>query len=174
MENQNNNPTLDPDAPIDQNKLDAYKENLRTEQDFTKAILAGAVATIIGAALWGLITSLTGYQIGYMALGVGFLVGMAIRYAGKGIDPEYGYLGAVLSLVGCFFGNYLGVILYVAKSSNVDFFAAYKLINTVDSVSGLMMESFGVIDFLFYGIAIYEGYKFSFRPITDEEILANA
>ena len=88
MENQNNNPALNPDAPIDQNKLDAYKENLRTEQDFTKAILAGAVAAIIGAALWGLITSLTGYQIGYMALGVGFLVGMAIRYAGKGIDPE--------------------------------------------------------------------------------------
>ena len=35
----------------------------------------------------------------------------------------------------------------------------------------LIKETFHPMDFLFYGIAIYEGYKFSFRELSEEEIL---
>jgi hypothetical protein len=36
-----------------------------------------------------------------------------------------------------------------------------------------MKDSFSPMELLFYGIAIYEGYNFSFRKITEEEIIAN-
>ena len=172
MEDQTSNFETEPQ--IDQNKLSEYMEDLRVEQNFPMAILAGGAAALIGAALWGLITSISGYQIGYMAVGVGFLVGMAVRYAGKGIDPQFGYLGAGLSLIGCLLGNYLGIVFYFAKEAKTSFINAYQMINELSSVSSVMMESFGVMDILFYGIAIYEGYKFSFRLITEEEILAKA
>lgn len=174
MENQTQDFDSTIEPQIDQNKLNEYLEDLRIEQNFPMAILAGAVAALVGAALWGLITSLTGYQIGYMALGVGFLVGMAVRWAGKGIDPQFGYLGAGLALLGCLIGNYLGIVFYFAKEANVSFFEAYRMINALSSVSSVMAESFGVIDILFYGIAVYEGYKFSFRQISEEEIWAKA
>jgi len=41
-------------------------------------------------------------------------------------------------------------------------------------VPSLLVETGSPIDLLFYGIAIYEGYKFSFRKITEEELVANA
>ena len=174
MENQTQdlNPEIEPQ--INQNKLNEYLEDLRIEQNFPLAILVGALAALVGAALWGLITSLTGYQIGYMAVGIGFLVGIAVRIAGKGIDPQFGYLGAGLSLLGCLIGNYLGIVFYFAKEANTSFFEAYQMINALSSVSSVMVQSFGVMDILFYGIAVYEGYKFSFRNITEEEILAKA
>ena len=34
---------------------------------------------------------------------------------------------------------------------------------------GLLIETFDFMDLLFYGIAIYEGYRFSFRNMTEEE-----
>ncbi|HEX7014155.1 MAG TPA: hypothetical protein VF191_01505, partial [Cyclobacteriaceae bacterium] len=37
-----------------------------------------------------------------------------------------------------------------------------------------MMSTFSPIDLLFYGLAAYEGYRFSFRQISEAEILANA
>lgn len=62
MENQTQdlNPEIEPQ--IDQNKLNEYLEDLRIEQNFPLAILVGVLAPLVGAALWGLITSLTGYQ----------------------------------------------------------------------------------------------------------------
>jgi hypothetical protein len=33
-------------------------------------------------------------------------------------------------------------------------------------VPELMLEAFSPMDLLFYGIAVYEGYKFFFRQIT--------
>ena len=33
-----------------------------------------------------------------------------------------------------------------------------------------MVETFHPMDLLFYGIAIYEGYRFSFRELLEDEI----
>ena len=41
----------------------------------------------------------------------------------------------------------------------------------VKEIPGIMLESFGVIDLVFYGFAIYEGYRFSFRSITEQDII---
>ena len=42
----------------------------------------------------------------------------------------------------------------------------------LDTIINIMIETFHVMDLLFYGIAVYEGYRFSFRRITEEELLA--
>ena len=34
----------------------------------------------------------------------------------------------------------------------------------------IMKETFRPMDLLFYAIAVYEGYKFSFRQISEEEM----
>jgi hypothetical protein len=36
----------------------------------------------------------------------------------------------------------------------------------------VLLETFQPMDLLFYGIAIYEGYKFSFRQLTEQELAA--
>ena len=65
------------------------REEMLAEENLPKGVLYAVIACIVGAAAWGLISVSTGYQIGYMAIGIGFLVGFAMRQ-GKGIRSVFG------------------------------------------------------------------------------------
>lgn len=160
-------------AEIDENKLEDYLKSLRFEQNFSRAIIAGSLAMLIGAILWAFITVTTMYQIGYMAVAVGFIVGYAVRYAGKGVDQVFGITGAVLAFLGCLLGNFFSMVGLLANELQTGIFDVFSLI-PLSTIIDVMGENFAIMDLLFYGIAIYEGYKFSFRVISDEDILANA
>ncbi len=121
--------------------------------------IGGLASSIIGAGLWAGITILTGYQIGFMAIGVGFLVGFCVRILGKGNTLAYGVMGAVFALLGCMLGNILSMYGMYAKEFHVSIGEAYNMmIGPID----ILTESFQVMDLLFYGLAVYEGFKFSF------------
>lgn len=158
---------------INEDKLASFLEQLRLEQNMPLAIVAGLAASLVGAIVWAIITSVTGYQIGYMAVAIGFLVGFAIRTFGKGIDKIYGIMGAAFSIFGCLVGNFLTFAGYVSKDQGIGIVDTLLLID-YSLVPEAMIETFSPMDVLFYGIAIYEGYKFSFRKLTEHEILANA
>src|SRR5882672_10328355 len=70
-------------------------------ENLPMGFMAGLIAAAVGAGLWALVTILTGYQIGWMAVGVGFLVGWAVRAGGKGTHTVFGMMGAMLALGGC-------------------------------------------------------------------------
>lgn len=123
------------------------------------AFLAGLIAAVIGGVLWAVVTVSTNYQIGFMAIGVGFLVGYAVRF-GRGNTAIFGYVGAVLALFGCVLGNFFSLVGYVAQNQHVSVLTALSTIDYA-KVPAIMMESFQAMDLLFYGIAVYEGYRFS-------------
>lgn len=154
-----------------QKKLpDAVFERIIADQNFSAALIAGIVVGLVGAILWGVITVATNYQIGYMALAIGAGVGFAVRMFGKGIDEKFGYLGAVLSFFSVLIGNFLSVIGYLANAEGLGYIETLLLFDYA-YFPQLMAETFSLIDVLFYGIAVYEGYKFSFRKITEQDIL---
>lgn len=162
-----------PKGQIDHRKLDKYIESLRPEQNYNLAIISGIAATIIGSIVWAIITVATEYQIGFMAVGVGLIVGFTIRETGKGIDKKFGILGAGLALLGCLLGNFFSMIGFISTYTEMSYFET--LINLDYSLlPELFAESFSIIDILFYGIALSEGYKFAFRKISDEEIYKHA
>jgi len=125
-------------------------------------IAAGSVAALIGGVLWAVITVVTEYQIGFMAVGVGFLVGAAVGKFGHGQDNVYRIAGAVLALLGCVLGNFFTLIGFAARSEGVSVFAMLTQID-FSAVPGVMASTASPMDFLFYGIAIYEGYKLSVK-----------
>lgn len=90
-----------------------------------------------------------------MAVGVGFLVGFAVRFGGKGIDPIFGYLGAILSLLGCLLGNLFSAMGFFAEVQSVSFFDVLGGLNVSLAVE-LLKVTFPPMDILFYGIAVYE------------------
>ena len=122
--------------------------------------MAGLVAAAVGAGLWALVTILTGFQIGWMAVGVGFLVGWAVRAGGKGTHAAFGLMGAVLALGGCALGNLLAIVVLAARHYQVPLLDVFTRL-TPDVVYTLMGATFKPIHLLFYGIAVYEGYRFS-------------
>jgi len=127
------------------------------------AIVCGIVAAIVGAVIWAVVTVATEYQLGLMAIAIGFLVGFAVRL-GKGATPIFGLVGAMLSLFGCLLGNFLAMVGFAAKGEHAGVFATLSSIDYA-KVPALMVSTFSAMDLVFYGIAVYEGYKFSFyRP----------
>jgi hypothetical protein len=124
-------------------------------------LAAGIAAAIVGAVLWALITVATEYQIGWMAVGVGLLVGYAVRTFGKGLDSVFGISGSVIALLGCIAGNFLTVVIVVSRQEHLEVMTVLSRL-TPGMVVDLLKETFQPMDLLFYGIAVYEAYKFSF------------
>lgn len=159
-----------PPAPtVDPGKVDALVAELRTRQNLALGAVAGVLAAVVGALVWAVITVTTGFQIGWMAVGIGFLVGGTVRTLGQGIDKSFGRLGAGLALLGCLLGNFFSVCALVAQEAGI---SASTVVTQIDlaAIPKLMIATFGPIDLLFYAIAVYEGYRFSFRKITPKDI----
>lgn len=138
---------------------------LHDQQNLPMGLIGGLVAAMIGAVLWAAITVATGWQIGFMAVGIGFLVGYAVSYLGKGITPLFGYMGALLALLGCLVGNYLTIIGLVANKLEMGYIETLTNL-PMSLMQELMIENFSLIDLLFYGIAVYQGYKLSFTDLS--------
>jgi len=157
------------DFQIDEIKLQMLRDRLRSEQNLGAGVGAGVVAALLGAVLWAVLTVLTGYQIGWMAVGIGFLVGLAVRYFGKGVDTSFAVVGAVLSLAGCVLGNVLSVYGFASKELGIPLSEVFGRIEP-GVLFQILKDTFSPIDLLFYGIAVYEGWKLSQRQLTQEEL----
>ena len=135
-------------------------EQLDTDSNLVMGLVGGAVAMLVSAVLWGVITYVTQYQIGYMAIGLGFLVGFAVRYFGRGHSLIFGLSSAVLSLLGCALGNFLFFTGAIAREEGAAFFDVFLfLLTTPAAVIEVFMVTFEIIDLLFYGIAAYVGFR---------------
>ncbi len=144
-------------------------EELRLEQNLLLGVFSGLIIGAFGAIIWGLITVVTGFQIGFMALAIGAGVGLGVRKLGKGIDRIFGYWAAIIALISILLGNFLSIIGFVANYNEMGYIETlflfdYSLLITI------MAEAFSFIDLVFYAIALYTGYIFSFRKITEKDI----
>lgn len=142
---------------------------IKKHQNFYYAVTGGLLATIISAIIWAAISIATEHQIGYMAILVGVLVGFSVRFFGAGIDQKFAYLGSILSLIGCLLGNLFTQIGFIAHAYSYGYFEVLSYLSLKDMVS-IIAESFSPMDLFFYSIAIFEGYKFSCRKITEDVI----
>jgi hypothetical protein len=133
--------------------------------------LGAVVGAILGAVAWGAITAMTHFQIGYMAIGVGFLAGFGMRVLGGGRDRADGVVAGIVAFLGCALGNVLSAVIEFAPHDNahrgVVEIATVVLLHP--NVAWLMLsENFNVMDLLFYGLAVYAGYRTALKPPAAE------
>ena len=137
-------------------------EQARAQQNFPLAVIAGIAAALIGAALWAAVTVTTEYKLGLMALAVGYMAGQAIRLAGHGMDPKFGYLGAACGFLGCAAGDMMSNVVFFAHAKSLSFAQTLNVL-TPDLLMALAKAAFDPMDLLFLAIGVYEGYKFAFK-----------
>ena len=125
------------------------------------AALAGFVAALVGAALWAALAAATHFKIGFAAVGVGFLVGWAIRTVGQGHNSAYGYAGAALALLGCVVGDVLSDCVSAAAQFGQPVLAVVSHLTPTLAVE-LLKAGFQPLDALFYFIALRAGYRYAF------------
>jgi len=164
----------DEDSTVTEHEVERLKEmydELLANQSFIKGLLAGSITAVVCAGIWGAVTVITGYQIGYMAVGVGFLVGHSVRLAGKGMTMKFQILGAVLALIGCVAGNLVSFGAIIAEDQGAPLVASLLAIFTSPLLAfELLKLTTQPIDFLFYGIAVYQGYRFACYSLSEEQV----
>jgi hypothetical protein len=161
-----NKNTIDTQTSIDP----AVIEELKASQSLTGAVLGGILGATLGAALWSIVTAVTKYQIGFLALGIGVLTGFLVRKLGHGLERHYGYIGAAFSFLGCLIGNIIAVLIMISYQESISFSTLLQLLD-FNILTGIIRDTFSARGLLFYVIAIIEGYKFSF--ITRDDVHKN-
>jgi hypothetical protein len=107
------------------------------------AVVAGTGAMLVSAAVYAGVIDVTKHEIGYLALAVGVLIGLALGRIG-GRHPALPVVGVVLALVGIFLGEMSGIALLLHKQDGVaygtilshlnDLFSAWKASSDAESV----------------------------------------
>ena len=150
-------------APSSVSALERLRAANERTPSLLRGLIAGAVVAALAAALWALITVVTSFQISWMAIGLGLLVGGAVRLFGGRSGLIDGLAAAALSFAGCALGNLLWVTYFVSQDGKWTFLEALVYVLThPDAALELMTLAFDVIDLLFYVVAAYVGFRMAY------------
>ena len=167
MDEQHRTPPEMSSGSLEELRYRAKLRQMESEQNLLAGALAGALAATIGAVAWAMITVATSYQIGWMAVGVGFLVGYAVRMLGKGITPLFGVVAALLAASGCLAGNVLTACMILSREEGLPLTDVLTKLDPA-IMAELLLATWQPMDLLFYGLAIYVAYQYAFdRPSLD-------
>ena len=78
---------------------------LMRAQSLRNAIMAGLIVVIAFCLVWIAVSSLSGRVFAWMTVVLGYLLGLAIRHAGRGVDWRFPTLAAVLAIGGSVLSN---------------------------------------------------------------------
>jgi hypothetical protein len=128
---------------------------------FGRGLAAAFAAAIVGAIVWAIITVTSDYRIGVVAVGIGFLVGLAIERFGGG-DRRLPIAGAVIALLGCLLGDLFAEAHIIARDLHLGIFDVFQHPHALWDV---YTHTFRIFDAVFYAIAAYEGFRFGQRGV---------
>ncbi len=133
------------------------------------AQIAGLVSGLLGALIWGLVTYFSHLIIGYFAIGLGLLVGFAVKVFGKGTGVIFGLTGGAYALMSCFLGMLFCLLFFGAASARIPF-SQILLMADYGEIAAIYFQSFEVIDVVFYAIAFATAFKISMNPLGRDEL----
>ncbi len=146
-------------------------EKLAAEQNFSAAIIAGAVAMVLAAVAYGFIVEAWPFSHGFAAAGIGTVIGFFTGFLGRGISMKFSVAAAIYTIVGCFLGNLFVKIINLAQAtaaSAIDVLQDSSLSELWRwSVSGLSL-----VHLVFWFVAVVVAAFLAKRPLSREQRLA--
>ncbi|MEW2068001.1 hypothetical protein [Streptomyces sp. NPDC007346] len=112
-------------------------------------VLVALGAAIVAGILYGVILGSIEREIGYAAVGVGFLVGFAAAKLG-GANPVTIAAAAVFSVGGVYFGQLIGYAMVMADVAHVSFFEVF--LDHFDTVTRVWKEEADFMRYLFLAL----------------------
>lgn len=157
----------------DEDKQKNYElaERLMSEQNFTAAVIAGAIAMLLAAVAYGLVVEAWPISYGFAAAGVGVVVGFFMGFLGRGISMKFSVMAVVYTIVGCVLGNLFVKIVNLVQAtaaSPIDVVQSNSLSVLAQwSVSGLSL-----IHLVFWFVAVFAAVFLAKRPLSRDQRLA--
>lgn len=139
--------------PDDKQRNYERAEELLAEQNFAAALIGGAVAMVLGAAFYGIVTASAGFTYGFAAVAIGMAVGGSMQYLGRGIEAKFATAAAIYTSIGCLLGNvFKRVLPFLANGGSLA-----ELFEDIafSDVLGWAVRDVSVIDLVFWLVGIW-------------------
>jgi hypothetical protein len=124
--------------------------------DPLRGLLAGFVAAVVGAVVWGLVVAVTHVSLGIIAVFVGYGVGWAIHRFGGAASTGLAAAAAVLAALGILAGFILGGLLLVAHDHGI---GILDVVSDVIDWPGFINASVNGLGWLFLAIGAYSAFR---------------
>lgn len=118
-------------------------------------LAAAFAAAVVSAGVYGAIIGMTKHEIGWAAVGVGFLIGLAAGRIG-GRNPVLPVASAILSLAAVYLGQLVGEAMLIADQVNAGFSEVF--FQHADVVQEAWKADADPLTFLFFAIAAYVAF----------------
>ena len=144
-------------------------ETLLSEQNFVAAIISGAIATVLAAGIYAVMTAFSGgTSYSFMAAGIGAAIGFTMQFLGRGIDGKFAVVASVYAVLGCVLGNLLAVVLMISKADQVSPLTVISSIPTGELL-GWVFADLQLMDLVFWMAAVAGAAYFVKRRLSREE-----
>ena len=127
--------------------------------DLLGGVLAGVIAAVVGAALWALVVAVTHYEIGLIAVVVGWGVGYAVHRFGGPASVNLAAVAAVLAAIGILAGFVLGSLVPGAHDLGGGFFDAVDFVSSQIGWGTFITQSVGGVGWLFLAIGAFGAFR---------------
>ena len=126
------------------------------------AILLGLVAAVAGGLIWYAIVALTNYQLGIIAVGIGYLVGLAVMFgAGRKRGPALQAIAVVITLIAMVVGEYFVVRHAVEEARATEGLTSLPLFLPVKAMFEFVYIGVktDLLTLLFWAIALWAAFS---------------
>lgn len=157
----------------DEEKQKNYElaEKLISEQNFTAALIAGAVAMLLAAVTYGMVVEAWPYSYGFAAAGVGIVVGFFMGFLGRGVSMEFSVAAAVYTIVGCILGNLFVKIMNLAEATATSPIDVIQR-NSLSELGRWSVSGLSLIHLVFWFVAVVAAVFLAKRPLSRVQRLA--
>lgn len=137
-----------------------------TMSDVLGGVLAGVVAAVLATAIWYGVVAATHFQVGIVAIAVGFIVGTGVVFgARRHTSVVLVAVSVILTLIALAVSEYLIVAHFVSQELGF----AVDLIQPPDVFFGVISDSLGAdpLTLVFWAIALFQAFIIPWRSIRD-------
>lgn len=114
---------------------------------YAAAVAGGVLAAVAGGVIWGLLVIFTGYEIGYVAWGLGLVAGFAVALFARGEKGVPLQVIAVLAgLLGIVIGKYFTFFHFLKQAVASE--------SGAEAASNITVFSMGVVQMFFKNISV--------------------
>ena len=161
---------LDPAAMVGGpavNVADASPKQPATTGDIIGGLLAGIVAAVLATGIWYGVVAVTQYQVGLVAIAVGFVVGYGVVLgANRRGSVVLVAISVVLTLLALVISEYLIVAHFVGQELAAEGLTL-ELIQPPDFIISVVMESVQAdpLTLAFWAIALFQAFAIPSRSL---------
>lgn len=146
-------------------------EKLLAEQNFPAAVIAGAVATVLAAVAYGMIVAKWEFSYGFMAAGVGIVIGLAMQFVGRGISMRFSVVATVYAIAGCLLGNMFALVTGLARATAASPIEVLQN-SSLPALAERSVSHVSYVDLTFWFIAAFAAVFCARRPLSRADRLA--